>query len=422
VIIPYDLPMIRVYSVTPAHMCITIPTHGFACRLLRKFAWKDAEAPQSPLGATVPTGDKETDSGFSERWTKAVIAFHRPIKTLLLAVTHHAARNPKHYLLGIAFFSLSLIVLGFFTNFYIENSEAELWKQKGSRTVVHGRWIDEEWKNEWQAQGRAYAHVDARKLTTMVHKGGENVVSRVGMLRNFEVVDTIRATPKYKEYCALYGKIPTGEDTPLVCEISGVSGFWLHNTSLFESDQEAAEAMSIDSLPGEAKQFADLKQIVGYPVFEQNGTLSGLSFLTNFVLDGGGAAIQLERDLLKRMLHLRQEWEEDENNPYSLEIISPISFPDEFNRGIVKDIPLVALVFVEMAIFTCIVFSKADWVHSRSMLGLGAVACVLLSIMTGYGLMFLIGVPFTSLTQARFLMYEMLLLLSMYVHHSRMYS
>jgi uncharacterized BrkB/YihY/UPF0761 family membrane protein len=54
-------------------------------------------------------------------------------------------------------------------------------------------------------------------------------------------------------------------------------------------------------------------------------------------------------------------------------------------------IPLVPIVFVIMGIFTSLVFWKKDKVQSRSLLGFGAVMTVLLSIMSGYGLQFLIG-------------------------------
>jgi uncharacterized BrkB/YihY/UPF0761 family membrane protein len=62
-----------------------------------------------------------------------------------------------------------------------------------------------------------------------------------------------------------------------------------------------------------------------------------------------------------------------------------------FTRAIVDDIPLVPIVFVVMAIFTSLVFWKKDKVQSRSLLGFGAVVTVLLSIISGYGLQFLIG-------------------------------
>jgi Niemann-Pick C1 protein len=52
-----------------------------------------------------------------------------------------------------------------------------------------------------------------------------------------------------------------------------------------------------------------------------------------------------------------------------------------------------------MTIFTSLVFFKRHKVHSRSLLGVGAVTSVLLSMVSSYGFMFLCGVPFTSVTQ-----------------------
>jgi hypothetical protein len=62
-----------------------------------------------------------------------------------------------------------------------------------------------------------------------------------------------------------------------------------------------------------------------------------------------------------------------------------------FGRAIVKDIPLVAVVFVVMSIFTSAIFWKRDKVRSRSLMGFGAVLAVLFSILSGYGLLFLCG-------------------------------
>jgi hypothetical protein len=64
---------------------------------------------------------------------------------------------------------------------------------------------------------------------------------------------------------------------------------------------------------------------------------------------------------------------------------------DRFERALVNDIPLVPIVFIVMAIFTSLIFWKKDKVQSRSLLGFCAVVTVLLSIMSGYGLLFLIG-------------------------------
>jgi Niemann-Pick C1 protein len=78
------------------------------------------------------------------------------------------------------------------------------------------------------------------------------------------------------------------------------------------------------------------------------------------------------------------------------------SFEDEFVRGVYKDLVLLPLVGFFMKVFTCFVFSKhGDPLNSRVLLGMGANITVTISIMTGYGLLFIIGVPFTSLSQVR---------------------
>ena len=52
-----------------------------------------------------------------------------------------------------------------------------------------------------------------------------------------------------------------------------------------------------------------------------------------------------------------------------------------------------------MSIFTALVFWKRDKVRSQSLLGFSAVISVLLSLFSGFGLLFIIGVSFTSMTQ-----------------------
>jgi len=51
-----------------------------------------------------------------------------------------------------------------------------------------------------------------------------------------------------------------------------------------------------------------------------------------------------------------------------------------------------------MCVFTCIIFTQYKKVYAQSLLGLTAVISVLLSIGSAYGVMFMIGVPFTSMT------------------------
>ena len=56
------------------------------------------------------------------------------------------------------------------------------------------------------------------------------------------------------------------------------------------------------------------------------------------------------------------------------------------------------MVFVLMSLLCVILFARRDKVLSRSWLGFGAVVTVLLSIVASFGFLFIVGVPFTSLT------------------------
>jgi hypothetical protein len=87
------------------------------------------------------------------------------------------------------------------------------------------------------------------------------------------------------------------------------------------------------------------------------------------------------------------------DNKFRVEPYATRSTDDEFLRAIMTDIPLVPFVFVIMSLFCCLIFGRRHKVRSQCILGVGAVFCVFLSITTGYGLMFVIGVPLTSLTQ-----------------------
>lgn len=76
-----------------------------------------------------------------------------------------------------------------------------------------------------------------------------------------------------------------------------------------------------------------------------------------------------------------------------------VSCCGRFNRALLVDIPLIPLVFIVMSAFTTLVFYKRDRLYSRSFLGFCGVVSVLLSLVAGYGLMFVCGVTLTSMTQ-----------------------
>lgn len=78
---------------------------------------------------------KETMT-FSQRWTRALQAFTKPMLKPILGASDHAARYPKTYIISIVVLSIGLMVLGLATNFTQETSD-DIWSPKGSKPVEH---------------------------------------------------------------------------------------------------------------------------------------------------------------------------------------------------------------------------------------------------------------------------------------------
>ena len=61
--------------------------------------------------------------------------------------------------------------------------------------------------------------------------------------------------------------------------------------------------------------------------------------------------------------------------------------------------PLIPVAFGLMSVFAAVIFARGgDCVQSQALLGFGLVAGVLCAILSGFGICFIIGIPFTSLT------------------------
>ncbi len=102
-------------------------------------------------------------------------------------------------------------------------------------------------------------------------------------------------------------------------------------------------------------------------------------------------------DAVEVLLDLRREWSLHTSS-YRLEILSSTSYSNEFQESVQQDVKLLPFVFVIMTTFSALVFYRRDVVQSSSLcLGIGAVVTVVLSILTSFGLLFTIGVPFTNL-------------------------
>lgn len=86
---------------------------------------------------------------------------------------------------------------------------------------------------------------------------------------------------------------------------------------------------------------------------------------------------------------------------FQIEVLSAQSYANETVRAIEKDIALLPIIVGIMCAFSCWVYFKRDRVQSSCLcLGIGAVASVILSLITSYGILFLVGIPFSTLTAA----------------------
>jgi len=266
-------------------------------------------------------------------------------------------------------------------------------------------------------------HVGSSYIAILVHAQGSNVVTKEGAERNFQALDRVRSISGYKEFCAEYGSppcppkinefvcwlygIPVEENATKVCNVAGVTGLWFNNHTIFESrvetDLDVQKTMAIDVFPGREDEY-DLTNYIGYPEYDTiNGTdllVSGKSYLTGIRFPTASMSKTLAERMVAAVFELQDEWESDPDNIFRVEVVNGGAFESEVIRGITADLPLIPTVFALMSCFTALVFLKFDWRQSQCILGVGAVACVTLSLFTGFGIMFWIGYPFTSLTLA----------------------
>lgn len=340
------------------------------------------------------TSQQEEQRSFSKAWTSNLIKIRKPISSVLLTIAGASARNPKKVIIFSIILALSILSIGLFTNFHIITDGDFLWTPTPSRVLTHGLWFDND----------SGFPTPPRAAFFNIHADGENILTDAqdATKRMFTLIDTVRNTPGYDDSCKqakVYMKDINGDTT---CFIQSSIRFWNYTVDSFidsvSSDEDVIEILSQTTYPDSTP--VDPDSILGYPEIGDDGLLTFAQMLINIIyLPEDDETLDLETSIIDNILDLRKQWEEESDNRFKLEVRTQRSFDDEFERAIVADIPLVPLIFIVMSIFTCLIFFRRNWIYSRSMLGFGAVCTVLLSIMMGYGLLFTIGVPFTSMAQ-----------------------
>ena len=358
-------------------------------------------------------------------WTRLTETWiHQKIPEAITAVALTAARRPRLCLLLMAACSLAVLTLGLLTNFTLNIEEFEVFAPFGVRPRTHQRWISE------QSGFDQPNHL----LAVFVHDHGDNVLTLHALRRSMDAYEAVQSLPNYKTLCSS-GQYDNDNNTTTTtttttaaryCRVSSPLRFWNFSRQLMEdsitSEQDILDKLSQETYPDGTP--VDLEAILGNPQYNNsptnnnnnsnsNSSKSNQQQLLLTMAQGLTTAFslphvedltaELESDALEAIFPLQQQQQDNNNNAndfLSLEVLSKRSYPDEFMRAIVKDLPLIPLVFLVMAMFTCSILYRRDKIHSRMLLGIGAVVTIVMSLMTGYGLMFLCGVPFTNMTQS----------------------
>jgi Niemann-Pick C1 protein len=337
---------------------------------------------------------KQEQTPRSKAWTNALVKIRKPVSKGVLVISDAAARNPKStVILGIVL-SLILVVIGLFTNFHVVVDGDVLWTPTPSTVLAHG---------EWTRHNSGFPAAP-RWLFMTVHADGENVLSQPqeGIQKVFTAIDVAVTTEGYDDLCHHESISMPDENGNTTCLVNSPTRFWNYSMEAFmeqhHNSSEIIQVLSRMQYPDGTP--VDTMLVLGNAERDGVGTLmSSMTYIVSIAIPEIDEALDFEEKLLDNMLDLQEQWDMEQGNIFRLEIFAQRSFDDEFRRAIVKDIPLVPLIFVVMSLFTCLVFYRRSWVYSRCMLGLGAVFSILLSILFVYGVMFIIGVPFTSMTQ-----------------------
>jgi Patched family len=335
-------------------------------------------------------------------WTRATEGLQRYLRRFLIALALVSARNPYRCIGSVIVISLGLVLVGLNTNFHIEVDEEVIYAPFNSLPRVHQRWHDDESGLGAQSRGTVLM-IHNKEDKNDYHNDTDNFLSRDTVKRVFQALDTVRNTTGFQDIICHDGAFWDEHAQQFTCRIMSATRFWYHDQALFDqqvqSDEDLVQQLSATQYPGGAP--VDPSYIMGNYQRDDNGTITyAPAFFVYLFLTDKPETEGFELAMLQRLSLLQKEWELDPAIPLVLDYTSVRSPTDEFRRAIENDMYLVPIVAIMMSGFTCLVYLKPrNMVQSRCLLGVGMVTTILMAMFTGFGIMFIFGVPFTSMTQ-----------------------
>lgn len=282
-------------------------------------------------GDRVDNQSRDRPRTISQRWTDIIRTLHEPLHIFLRFVTGLSAKNPRKTVFGMTVLALFLAVVGLSTNFLIDVDEDSLWTPRGSNAARHQKWIKEE----------SGFKLEPRWFVLLFHFDGGNVLGQSQVQRMFDVLDGVRAVDGYDEMCEASDYVDN--NGVRTCEINGPPQIWNSSTAFFQSnvtsDAEAIQGLSVRFMPD---LFPVVEEVFyGYPMRDDNDLLTSATSYSIFIhFPHVDLAEIVEERALDVVLGFQQKWRDDPDSNLYVEVASERSFPDEFTRAIITDLPL----------------------------------------------------------------------------------
>ena len=314
----------------------------------------------------------------SSIWSRSTDSARHIISKILVSLSSHAARNPKTYITIIPLLSSALLGIGFLTNFRLELDQSEVYPPFNSRSVQHKNYFENP-NSEWPKPGR--------RFYLLVHADGDNVLRRDAFRQVFKAIDIVKETPGYTEICSKGNYMDPYMENLKTCEISSITRFWENNLTVFDNEIESDESLyrAVSNLTYFDGTPVDFEVLFGSPDIDH---IRGL--FTIIYIPDTNQTKKFEEDVVKNIFALQAQLK-DQNATVKVEVLAKRSYNDEYLRSIFIDLPLLPFAVGLMVFFTFLVFYRKHPVQSRCTLGVGSVVTIVLSLATGFGIMFIIG-------------------------------
>ena len=421
---------------------------------------RDEELANSDKPPSTATPPPTTRKPVCALWTRLTEdGLNQWLRHLVVTLGTYAARHPWAICWAVAFLSFGLAGIGMATNLTMVFDHETIFTPTNSLPAQHGAWLSDATQSGF---------TETADMLLIVHaEDGSNVLQVESVRRVFQALDTLRTTPGYDELCAQSSYINPYNSKEHTCWIWSVTQFWEHDSATFEesydnllkinaysyADAELVHLLSQPAFPDGVPVFHEIlmgsyeRANQSFPevvaefleqgltkehtpfttappaAVNDNNNLPLLTSAPAYIISVGLPVVTEETELfqeraLERLKQLQDTWMDQSpiENPQNLRLqfFCQYAYLLEYERALLKDMPLALVVFAVMLTFTMVVFhhyglqrgsdsgksqQRQPLWKSRASLGVASVVTIGASLMSGFGLMFCLGVPFTNITQ-----------------------